>query len=335
MNGNENLSLVYVKNAYGIQRRKQGKGFVYYTSKNKRITDEKILERIRLLAIPPAYTHVWICTNEKGHIQAIGRDSKNRKQYIYHPLWTKERQEQKFKSLLPFGTALSLLRKKIDEEIKKPPSLDKTQIICAVLFLIDNYSVRIGNDIYAKENHTYGVTTLRKKHIRHKKNAVSFKFLGKNKQLWNFEVKETNIVQILKQCGQIPGYEIFKYYNEKKEIEVISAQDVNEYLYAVTQQHFTAKDFRTWIATREFFTRAIRLLDIKKLRMKQIKNSLLEVATLLGHTPAICKASYIHPLIFEWLNNGKLLQWKNKNKKILHTKNPEELLILWLEKLYS
>lgn len=332
---NNNTSLVYVKNIGGIQRKRQGRTFVYYSPKGKKITDPTILERIKSLAIPPAYTHVWICPHEKGHIQAVGRDSKNRKQYIYHPLWTQIRQEQKFKSLLEFGSSLPLLRKKIDEEIHKPPSLNKIQIICSVLFLVDNYSVRIGNSTYAKTNQTYGITTLRKKHMQHKKNAVSFKFLGKNKHPWNFEVKEENIVQILKQCGQIPGYEIFKYYNEQKEIEMITSQDINEYLYSVTQHHFTAKDFRTWIATREFFTRIIKLLEVKNLRMKHIKNSLLEVASLLGHTPTICKTSYIHPQILEWLKNGKLKRWKDKNRKNIKNRNSEEILLLWLKDIYS
>lgn len=335
MNKEITSSLMYVKNIQGIQRRKQGRSFVYYSPAGKKITDPKVLERIKTLAIPPAYTKVWICPYENGHIQAVGRDSKNRKQYIYHPLWVKMRENVKFRSLLDFGRSLSSLRKKINEEIKKPPSLDKNQIICSVLFLVDNYSVRIGNQVYAKKNKTFGVTTLRKKHMQHKKKSVTFKFLGKNKHLWNFEVEEKNVVKILKCCGQIPGYEIFKYYKEHQEIGVVTSQDVNEYLYAVTQHHFTAKDFRTWIATREFFSRALKLLEIKNLRMKHIKNSLLEVANLLGHTPTICKDSYIAPQIWEWLNNGKLLQWKYKNKKFIQNKNSEEILLLWLETVYS
>ncbi len=332
---NKNHPFVYVKQTPGIQRKKQGKTFVYYDSKGKKITDSKVLERIRLLAIPPAYTHVWICSNEKGHIQAIGRDKRNRKQYIYHTSWVQVRQEQKFKSLLDFGYSLSTLRKKIKEEINKPPTLDKNQIICSVLFLIDNYSVRIGNNTYAKQNKTYGITTLRKKHIRHKKNAVSFEFLGKNKHPWHFEVTEQNLVQILRHCNHIPGYEVFKYYTEQQDIAVVTSQDVNEYLHLVTQQPFTAKDFRTWIATREFFIRAISLLEMKNLKITHIKNSMLEVATLLGHTPAICKASYIHPQIFEWLKNGKLMQWKRRNQRHIKTKKPDELLLLWLEEVYS
>lgn len=327
-------SLIYVKNINGIQRRKQGKSFVYYGPNGKKITDLNILDRIQSLGIPPAYTKVWICPEKNGHIQAIGRDSKNRKQYIYHPLWIKMREDEKFKSLLAFGSSLPLLRKKINEEINKPPSLNKTQIICAILFLVDNFSLRIGNNIYAKTNQTYGVTTLRKKHIQYKKDSVSFKFLGKNKHLWSFEVDEYNVVQILKRCGDIPGYDIFKYYNEKKEIEVLTSQDVNEYLYSVTQHHFTAKDFRTWIATREFFSRVLKQLKIKKLHMKSIKKSLLEVSNLLGHTPTICKSSYIHPQIWEWINNGKLVRWSIKNKKNIQSKHPEEILILWLEAVY-
>ncbi|MFJ1267896.1 DNA topoisomerase IB [Legionella lytica] len=331
---NKKISCIYVKQTSGIQRKKQGKSFVYYDAKGKKITDTKVLQRIKLLAIPPAYTHVWICSNEKGHIQAVGRDQKNRKQYIYHSSWVQIRQEQKFKSLLDFGYSLTQLRKKINEEIKKPPTLDKSQIICSILFLIDNYSVRIGNSAYAKQNKTYGITTLRKKHLRHKKSAISFEFLGKNKHPWHFEVTEKNLIQILKHCTDIPGYELFKYYNEQHHISVISSQDVNEYLHLITQHPFTAKDFRTWIATREFFIRAISLSDIKTLKITHIKESMLEVATLLGHTPSICKASYIHPQIFEWLKNGKLMQWKRKNLKNIKTKNPDALLLLWLEEIY-
>lgn len=323
------------KNLYGIHRRKYGKGFAYYTSKGQKITDPVILERIKLLAIPPAYTQVWICPDEHGHIQAVGRDTKNRKQYIYHPLWTKIRQDKKFKSLLEFGRSLPFLREKMNEEIQKPPTLHKEQIICSVLYLIDTYSARIGNDAYAKENKSYGITTLRKKHLCHKKKSVSFKFLGKNQQPWTFEVTNENMIEILKRCKEIPGYEVFKYYNDEKVVEVISSQDVNQYLHSLTQKAFTAKDFRTWIATREFFSRVLCLLDVKNLKMKYIKNSMLEVAALLGHTPAICKTNYIHPQILEWLKTGKLIQWKNKNKKRFKSKNSEEILLLWLEEIYS
>jgi DNA topoisomerase-1 len=334
MNKTPPISLINIKKCSGFQRKKQGRGFVYYTSNGKKINDPQILERIKLLAIPPAYTHVWICPDENGHIQAVGRDNKDRKQYIYHPLWVEKRQQSKFKSLLDFGYSLPLLRKKINEEIHRTPTLDKSQIICSVLFLIDNYSVRVGNDIYAQSNQTYGVTTLRKKHIIHQKKLVSFKFLGKNKHPWSFEVTDENIVQILKRCCEIPGYKLFKFYNEQKTIQVITSKDVNEYLYSITQYHFTAKDFRTWIATREFFSRVISLLD-KNIRMKYIKNSLLEVATLLGHTPTICKTSYIHPQILDWLKTGKLMAWKLKNKRRINTKSTDEILLLWLEELYS
>lgn len=330
----EDLTLVYSKNTKGIQRKKHGRSFVYYNSQGKKITDSKVLERIKLLGIPPAYTKVWICPLANGYIQAVGRDDKNRKQYIYHPLWVQMRQEQKFKSLLEFGRLLSVLRETILKEITKPPSLNKEQIICSILFLVDNYSVRIGNKTYAKLNQTYGITTLRKKHVQHSKNHISFKFLGKNKHLWQFDVKDSNIMQIIKQCSELPGYELFKYYNEQKQVAVITAQEVNDYLCSVTKAHLTAKDFRTWIATREFFNRALTLLEQKELRIKHIKETVLEVATLLGHTPTICKASYIHPQILEWLKNGQLKSWLQKNKKKIKNLNAEQVLLLWLEGLY-
>ncbi|RUR06115.1 DNA topoisomerase IB [Legionella sp. km772] len=281
------------------------------------------------------YTQVWICPHEHGHIQAIGRDNKKRKQYIYHPTWVSRRQEEKFKSLLKFGYFLSLLREKIDEELNKPPTLSKTQIICSVLFLVDNYSIRIGNPTYAKQNKTYGATTLRKKHLIQKRKSIAFKFLGKNKHLWSFEVNNEKIIKIIKHSSMAPGYEIFKYYNEQRKFEPITSRDINEYLSSLSDDHFTAKNFRTWIANREFFIRVIHLLEKKNLRMIQIKKHLFEVANLLGHTPTICKTSYLHPEILTWIKNGKLQQWKNKNQKHIKNKNAEELFLFWLEELYQ
>ncbi|MBN9229217.1 MAG: DNA topoisomerase IB [Legionella sp.] len=332
----ESPRVEYIKNTgRGYRRQKVGRGFVYFDEKNKKITDEKILQRIRGLGIPPAYNKVWICPNPNGHIQAIGRDIKNRKQYVYHPHWVKERQDQKFKSLLHFGRALAKIRKIIQDEVQQPPQLTKVQIICVVLFFIDKYSVRVGNINYAKTNKTYGITTLRKTHIYRDKKQFYLKFLGKNKHPWNLPIEDPYILKILQECEKLPGREIFKYYNENQELTVITSNDINEFLDTIDDNHFTAKDFRTWIATREYFKRMLLLVGSKKVTLKQLRSILVEVATLLGHTPAICKSSYVHPELLQCLQNGSLKQWHRKNKHHLKKGDVEKLLLLWLECIYK
>lgn len=326
-------SLRYVQDSIpGVLRKKQGKGFAYYYPDDTKITDKMELTRLRTLAIPPNYQNVWICPFANGHIQATGRDNRNRKQYIYHPLWQEARKKQKFDSMLLFGKAIVLIREHINEILNQPLSLNKNQMICAILYLLDTSCIRIGNAIYAKENKTYGLTTLRKKHLSINHNQAILSFEGKNSKVWKINLKNKKIIKILKRYEEIPGYELFKYQDENKIINVITSQDINYYLKSLTNHPLTAKDFRTWIASREFFCRLLELANIESPSIT-FKSALKEVATLLGHTATICQKSYIHPEIIQWWKEGKFKEWKNKHLKKISLLNEDEQLLYWLKKL--
>jgi DNA topoisomerase-1 len=207
-----NASLHYVNGSLpGISRKKCENGFVYYHPDGTSIVNPAVLKRIASLAIPPAYRDVWICPFANGHIQATGRDSRNRKQYRYHPLWQKARQMNKFMSMLPFGRALSLIREHIHTELVRPAKINKNQIICAIIYLLDRHLVRIGNAVYEKQNQSFGITTLRKKHLSISSNEAILEFEGKNSKLWHIVLKDKKIIRILKKCEEIPGYKLFKY----------------------------------------------------------------------------------------------------------------------------
>lgn len=324
-------SLRYVKdNKPGIIRKGCGKGFAYYYPDGSKITDEKVLQRVELLAIPPAYEKVWICPWANGHIQATARDSKNRKQYFYHPLWQEARQQQKFDSMLQFGRTLSSLREHINEQLSGPASLKKNQIICAILYLLDTACVRIGNPLYAEENKTYGLTTLRKKHLFFDSHAAILHFNGKNSKTWHVVLNNKKIIRILKKCEEIPGYELFKYRDENKVLNTIHSQDINYYLQNLTNHPFTAKDFRTWIASREIFCRLLELPNQEKISL-----SLKEVANLLGHTPSVCQKNYVFPEIITCWKNGNLQDWHNRNHKKLAELSSDQRFQLWLEDFFS
>ncbi|KTD11297.1 DNA topoisomerase IB [Legionella jamestowniensis] len=327
-------SLRYVNDSQpGISRKRSGKGFSYYYPNGKRIIEQNELERIRALAIPPAYHDVWICPFSNGHIQATARDNKNRKQYRYHPLWQKIRQQQKFYMMLAFGKALPVIRAHINQVLNKPASLDKSQIICAIIYLLDKSCMRIGNTVYAKKNKSYGLTTLRKKHLSIAKNQASLDFEGKNSTLWHIDLKDKKIVKVLKKCEEIPGYEIFKYRDENGSLKVITSQEINGYLQSLTKQPFTAKDFRTWFACRETFCRLINLTKKKAKPSAKLLNKVLKkVATLLGHTPAVCQKNYIHPQILHWWQQGLLHPWVIKNQAHINALDEDELLLYWLKK---
>ncbi|STX50812.1 Eukaryotic DNA topoisomerase I, catalytic core [Legionella busanensis] len=322
-------SLRYVRDTSpGITRKKVGKNFVYYYPTGEKITDTKELERIKALAIPPAYTQVWICPYANGHIQATGRDSKNRKQYRYHKLWQQERQQKKFHMMIEFGRALPMLRRHINQELDKALKLTKEQVICSIIYLMDSFFIRIGNAIYAKENKSYGLTTLRKKHLTLEYNKAILEFIGKNAKPWHVILRDKKIIRVLKKCEAIPGYELFKYYDENQQLNVISSQDINAYLQTLTGQSFTAKDFRTWAACRETLNRLISL-DCSEPSL--LKGVIGEVAELLGHTPAICQKSYIYAEIIDWWKENRFSMWLQKHDKKIKTLSEDELLLYWLE----
>lgn len=325
----ELASLRYYNDQFpGITRKRNGNTFQYFYPDGKRVVEQNVLERIKKLAIPPAYSEVWISTKANSHLQATGRDAKNRKQYRYHKKWESIRQQNKFMMLLPFGQALTKIRKHTEKVLKNPLHLNKEQIICAIIFLLDNYFIRIGNYIYEKQNKSFGLTTLRKKHLSWKSTQAILEFEGKNSKSWHVVLKDKKILKILKKCEEIPGYHLFKYLDEDNISHEISSQDVNEYLKQITQQDFTAKDFRTWAACRETLFRLVSI-EYDEGSNSTFKEIVTDVASLLGHTPAICQKSYIYPEIIAMWKDKKLIAWHKKT--ITTTVDKDSLLLQWLE----
>nr|HAT8713999.1 DNA topoisomerase IB [Legionella jordanis] len=327
-------SLRYVSDSVpGISRKKNKAGFIYYYPDGRQVLEEKVLQRINALAIPPAYHDVWICPYANGHIQATARDDRNRKQYRYHSLWQECRQQQKFYMMISFGKALTAIREHVNRELRKPATLSREQIICAIIYLLDNACLRIGNSVYARENKSYGLTTLRKKHLSIEENKAMFDFEGKSSKIWHIDLKDRKIVKILKKCEEIPGYELFKYYDENGALNVVCSQEINAYLQTLTKKPFTAKDFRTWIACRETLCRLVEIcLSNEPPTPKNLKSTIKEVADLLGHTTSVCQKNYIYPGMLIWWQQGRLHSWVKRNKAKIQQLDDDSLLLYWLKK---
>ena len=292
-----------------IERKKVGRGFSYLDAKGERISDEAELERLKSLVIPPALTDVFICHLPNGHLQATGRDAKFRKQYFYHPEWRKARSQHKFNRMLLFGAHLPLIRAATDKHLRKR-GLPREKVLATVVQLLENTLIRIGNSQYAQKNRSYGLTTLRDRHVETKGGKIKFEFRGKSGVDHEIELKDRRLANVIKQCQEIPGYEIFKYYDESGERQFVDSADVNNYLQQITEQEFTAKDFRTWYGT---LLAAIELDNIgefesEKQAKKNITQAIKNVASQLGNRPATCRKYYVHPAILQAYQDGSLLR---------------------------
>ncbi|MES2208142.1 MAG: DNA topoisomerase IB [Pseudomonadota bacterium] len=307
----EAASLRYINDTIpGISRRRRGKGFSYYSPDGERISSATLLQRIRSLAIPPAWRNVWICPYEDGHLQATGIDNKNRKQYRYHSKWRAIRDASKFERLLEFGTCLPQLRARLDHDLAQR-SLTRSRVLAALIRIMEKSYIRVGNAAYAQEHNTYGLTTLRKKHTNVDGSHIIFKFKGKNRTPWYIDVNDRKLARVVRQCEEIPGYQLFKYEDEEGNIHAVHSEDVNQYLKEITGLSITAKDFRTWAACKETFA-LLRTLPVPETSHAQkiaYNTAVKYVASLLGHTPTICKKSYIHPQIAETWKRGELAKW--------------------------
>lgn len=323
-------SLEYITDSSpGITRKREGTHFVYYYPDNTQVKDTETLERIKSLAIPPAYKDVWIAPSNKAHIQATGRDSKNRKQYRYHSSWQTLREKDKFMSMCLFGKELSKVRRYVSKELNKPLKIDKEQIMCAIIYLMDNYFIRVGNVIYERENKSYGLTTLRKKHLSLNTSEATLKFPGKNSKAWEIVLHDKKIIKLLKKCESLPGYKLFKYIDAEQNAHEITSQDINNFLQKITKQSFTAKDFRTWGACRETFYYLCKTPYISEGEAKkQLSLIITKVAILLGHSAAICQKSYIYPEIIAHWKTEKINVWIKERKL---TSNKDRLFLQWLE----
>lgn len=300
----------------GISRKRAGKGFCYVAPDKKRVTEKETLQRINSLAIPPAYNEVWICPLENGHLQATGFDARKRKQYRYHPKWAEIRAETKFDQMLKFAEMLPALRRRIARDMNLE-GLPKDKVVASIVKLMDIAQIRIGNAQYAEENKTYGLTTMRKKHAEVKGNTIHFAFIGKSGKEWKRDITHKKIAQLVKQCEEIPGQELFKYIDAEGNRHPITSDDVNHYLKEVTGEAFTAKDFRTWAATAQAITllSEIEPAETGTARKKQLNETIKRIAEIMGHTATICRKSYIHPKVIERYDSGKLRDWYAKMKE--------------------
>jgi DNA topoisomerase I len=307
------MGLIHVSDMQpGLSRLRRGKGFSYRDAVGRPITDREELARIRALAIPPAYTRVWICSNPRGHLQATGRDARGRKQYRYHPRWREYRDLGKFDRIVAFGQALSALRRRVRRDLALE-GLPHDKVAALLVSLLDDTLIRIGNDRYTRDNRSYGLTTLRTRHVRAQHGRLRFTFRGKSGQDREVEMDNRRLVRIVRRVQQLPGQRLFQYIDEDGQLQPVDSGMVNEYLRAACSNsevhELSAKDFRTWGGT----VHAARILANtprprrggEQARRRVLAKAIGEVAAILGNTPAVCRGSYIHPRVLEgWLDGS-------------------------------
>ncbi|MFL5734789.1 MAG: DNA topoisomerase IB [Chloroflexia bacterium] len=301
--------LRYVSDAKpGITRRRAGKGFSYVGPDREPVRDAKTLGRIKSLAIPPAWTGVWICPVENGHIQATGRDAKGRKQYRYHPRWREVRDETKYGRMIAFGKALPAIRKRVEEDMSLP-GLPREKVLATVVRLLETTLIRVGNEEYAKQNRSFGLTTMRTRHVDVSGSTLRFAFKGKSGKRHSIQLKDRRVAAIVRRFQDLPGQELFQYLDEDGELHPIDSQDVNDYLQEITGQDFTAKDFRTWAGTvlAAMALQELEAFDTDAQARKNVVSAIESVAERLGNTAAICRKCYVHPTVLDSYLDGSLI----------------------------
>jgi len=318
--------------APGIKRIARGETFDYVDADGKPVKDDETLARIRKLAVPPAWTDVWICASERGHLQASGRDARGRKQYRYHAKWRKMRDEAKYGRLIEFGEGLPALRKKVLSDMALP-GLPREKVVAAVVRLLDKTLIRVGNDEYARDNDSYGLTTMRSKHVEVKGSTLTFEFKGKSGKVHSIDVSDARAARIVKQCRELPGYELFQYVDEEGQKRTVGSEDVNDYVRDVMGQDFTAKDFRTWAGTVFCATAlaTVGTFDSEREAKANVNDAMRAVAALLGNTPAVSRACYVHPQLLESYLDGSFPQrWivKPSRARTEYRLRPEEAATL-------
>ncbi len=293
----------------GIRRRKSGKGFTYVDSQGTTVKDPKVVERIRKLAIPPAWTDVWICPRANGHLQATGRDAKGRKQHRYHPDWRSVRDETKFGRMILFGEALPKIRERVEADLSLR-GLPREKVLAAVVKLLETTLIRVGNPEYVKQNNSFGLTTLRNRHVEISGATLRFEFRGKSGKDHSVEIHDRRLARIVKQVRDLPGQKLFQYLDENGERQSVSSEDVNDYLRSTTGEEFSAKDFRTWGGTVLALSALLELgpCESEKEASRAVVEAVKRVSASLGNRPAICRKFYVHPLVIESYLEGSLTQ---------------------------
>ncbi len=291
----------------GIRRRRRGKGFEYIGPDTKPVRDKTVLQRIRSLVIPPAWENVWICASENGHIQAVGRDARGRKQYRYHPRYREVRDETKFGRMAAFGAVLPKIRKQADKDLSLP-GLPKRKVLAAIVRLLDETCIRIGNDEYAKTNHSFGLTTLRNRHADVNGDTIHLRFKGKSNQEHDIMLRDRRLARIVKSCQDLPGQDLFLYQEGEDEFVKVDSSDVNDYLREITGNDFTAKDFRTWHGTGHMAEQLAALgpAESEAEAKRNIAAAVKETSKRLGNRPAACRKYYVHPAVFESYLDGSI-----------------------------
>ena len=333
----ESVGLAYVSDEKpGITRRLVGEAFAFFDRSGKEITDEKVTERIRKLAIPPAYTDVWICPRANGHIQATGRDAKGRKQYRYHLRFREVRDSTKYEHMLEFARGLPAIRETIKKHMALP-GMSREKVLATVVYLLENTLIRVGNDDYAKENKSYGLTTLKDRHVKIDGNQLRFKFKGKSGKEWDLQIKDKRIAKIVRQCQELPGQELFQYVDEDGERRDVTSSDVNDYLREITGRDVTAKDFRTWAGTvlAALALAEFEAFDTDAGAKRNVRAAIERVAGRLGNTPTVCRKCYVHPeILHSYLQGEVLLEAKklveSELRDNLANLKPEEAAVLSL-----
>jgi DNA topoisomerase-1 len=302
--------LRYVSDATpGIRRKRAGRGFCYVSPEGTTLRDRRAVQRIRSLVIPPAWTDVWICASEDGHLQAVGRDARGRKQYRYHKLYRQVRDQTKFSRMAAFAEVLPAIRARVEEDLKLP-GLPKAKVMATLVKLLEATCIRIGNEEYVQQNESFGLTTLRGKHVQIGEKTLRFRFKGKSGQTQDICLTDRKLAKIVHDCQALPGQELFQYLDEDGNPSAVRSEDVNGYIREIAGQDFTAKDYRTWMGTVSAFAALEKFglptsaTDAKKEICEAIKG----VAHKLGNRPATCRAYYVHPAILESYSDGSLFE---------------------------
>ncbi|NJN85893.1 MAG: DNA topoisomerase IB [Leptolyngbyaceae cyanobacterium SL_7_1] len=319
----------------GIRRQRSGRGFCYLDADGNKVCDRQILLRIKALIIPPAWENVWICPSPTGHLQATGYDAKGRKQYRYHADWHAHRGQTKFNRMIPFGLVLPKIRQQTDEHLRLH-DLCREKVLATVVQLLEKTLIRVGNDEYAIKNKSFGLTTMRDRHVKVSRGAVQFQFRGKSGVKHAITLDDRRLARVVKQCRDIPGQDLFQYFDEVGQRQTLGSGDVNDYLRTITGEDFTAKDFRTWAGTVQTAIELTAIGDFSSqtAAKKNITQAIKTVAARLGNRPATCRKYYVHPAILDAYTQGALLppmaQAQSRDVSDSYSLNPEEQAVLTL-----
>ena len=300
------VGLTYVSDSVaGFRRIGTKKVFRYLDTRGRVIRNEATLRRIQRLAIPPAWTDVWICPTAEGHLQAVGRDARGRKQYRYHPQWRETRDETKYHRMASFGQALPKLRRRVARDLKEK-RLTRNKVLATIVCLLEKTFIRVGNKEYTKQNDSYGLTTLRNRHVTVRGSQVQFFFRGKSGVKHTIDIENPSLAKIVRRLRDLPGYELFQYYDDNGELRTVGSADVNQYVRETTGADFTAKDFRTWAGTilAAQALEGCEAIPTAKQTEKNVKAAIADVANRLGNTTAVCRKSYIHPVVLDAYRAG-------------------------------